>query len=174
MRISWMVGAVCLLFALSSLMAAGTTPAYANQPLKAAVFDFELIDNSLEGEKRGVDPTETARLGLISNLLRELLEKSGKYDLVPLTSVAKEIENAGYIHGCNGCDASFAKKVGANLSITGQVFKMSTLILNIKIFIRDADSGALVRAVNADIRGNTDASWMHGVRWLVRHRLLAD
>lgn len=162
--------AVALLF----LLVAWSAPGWAGEPRTAAVFDFELIDNSIEGEKRGVDPAETARLELISDLLREKLAASGQYEIVPTAPAAADIEDAGYIHSCNGCDARIARTLGARLAITGQVFKMSTLILNIKIAVRDAESGKLLRHVNADIRGNTDESWSHGVRWLVRNRLTAD
>ncbi len=159
---------------LLCLLVAGIVPIEADEPQNAAVFNFELLDTSLEGEKRGVDPAETARLRKISDLLRDKLAESGKYKIVSTTPAAQEIEDAGYLRSCNGCDARIAKKLGADLAITGYVDKVSTLILNIKIFVRDAETGTLLRAVNADIRGNTDESWAHGVRWLVRNRLLVD
>ncbi|MGI9387195.1 MAG: DUF2380 domain-containing protein, partial [Methyloligellaceae bacterium] len=53
------------------------------------------------------------------------------------------------------------------------VQKVSNLILNINIIIRDTASSKITRVMSADIRGNTDESWIHGVKWLVRNRLLA-
>ena len=41
--------------------------------------------------------------------------------------------------------------------------KVSNLILNINIYVRDAETGDLVAAASADIRGNTDKSWSRGV-----------
>ena len=51
--------------------------------------------------------------------------------------------------------------------------KISTLILNLTIFVRDAHSGQLITAMNADFRGNTDESWTRATSYLVRNRLLA-
>lgn len=163
-----------LLMAAFLVIAPASTPGRSGQPIKAAVFDFELVDTSLEGEIRGVNPAETARLEMISELLRALLSRSGKYAVIPIAPAASEIEAAGYIRTCNGCEADIARQLGASVAITGHVQKVSNLILNINIYVRDSQSGELVKAMSADIRGNTDASWRHGLRWLVRHRLLAD
>lgn len=164
----------CLIVALLAILHPATIFAAETKPVKTAVFDFELMDTSLEGAMRGIDPAETKRLRLVSDLLRDMLGKSSKYEIVDLAPVAAKIEDAGYIHGCNGCDAELAKLVGAQHSITGQIHKISTLILNIRIFERDAETGEYVQVAVADIRGNTDESWTHGVRWLVRNRLLAQ
>ncbi len=139
-----------------------------------AVFDFELFDTSLEGEVRGLNEAEQQRLGMISELLRRLMVESGRYQAVDLTPVAAEIEAAGHFRGCNGCDVALARQLGASLAVTGVVQKVSNLILNINIYIRDTVGGGLVKAMSADIRGNTDQSWSRGVSWLVRNRLLAD
>lgn len=163
--------AILTMFCLAML---AVTPGSAEAARKAAVFDFELIDTSLEGEKRGVDPAETARLKKISELLRDRLAASGRFVIVPTAPAAGQIADAGHIRSCNGCDARIAKELGADLAITGHVQKISTLILNITVRVRDAGTGELLRSVNADIRGNTDESWTHGVGWLVRNRLLAD
>jgi hypothetical protein len=166
-----MLRSILTIFCLAMLV---VSSGIADAPRKAAVFDFELIDTSLEGEKRGVDPAETARLHKISELLRDRLAASGRFVIVPTAPAARQIADAGHIRGCNGCDARIAKELGADLAITGQVQKISTLILNITVHVRDAGTGELLRSVNADIRGNTDESWAHGVGWLVRNRLLAD
>ncbi len=139
-----------------------------------AVFDFELFDTSLEGEVRGRNDSELQRLRMISELLRRLMRESGRYQLVDLAPAAAEIEAAGYFRGCNGCDVAIARELGTALAVTGVVQKVSNLILNINIYVRDVASGRLVAAMSADIRGNTDQSWSRGVSWLVRNRLLAD
>ena len=50
--------------------------------------------------------------------------------------------------------------------------KVSNLILNLNVYVRDARSGAMLRVSSTDIRGNTDEAWQRGVRYLVRNRLL--
>jgi hypothetical protein len=137
-----------------------------------AVFDFELIDTSLEGEIRGARPDEQARLAQASLQLRQRLKDSGRFSPVDIAPVASEAA-ASNLQACGGCDASLAKRIGADLAITGTVQKVSNLILNMNIYIRDASSGATVAAMSADMRGNTDESWSRALDYLIRNRLLA-
>jgi hypothetical protein len=137
-----------------------------------AVFDFELIDTSLEGEIRGARPDEQARLGQLSLQLRERLKDSGRFSLVDIAPVAAEAQ-ASNLQGCGGCDTGLARRVGAELSITGTVQKVSNLILNMNLYVRDASTGATLAAMSADMRGNTDESWFRTLDWLIRNRLLA-
>ena len=53
--------------------------------------------------------------------------------------------------------------------MTGTVQKVSNLILNINLYVMDADGEE--RAHSADIRGNTDEAWRRGLDWLIRNRL---
>jgi hypothetical protein len=138
----------------------------------AAAFDFELIDTSLEGEAQGPRPDEQARLARLSDELRRRLAASGRYTLVDITPVANEAR-ASNLQSCGGCDVRLAQRVGADLAITGTVQKVSNLILNMNIYVRDASSGATVAAMSADMRGNTDESWSRALDWLLRNRLLA-
>ena len=66
-----------------------------------------------------------------------------------------------------------ALKLGADLAITGLVQKVSALILNINIFVRDTQTGRLVASMSVDLRGNTDESWSRAMNYLLRNRLLA-
>ena len=147
-------------------------PATAEPAVRVAVFDFELIDTSLEGEMSGQRADEQRRLKLISDQLRRQLGESGRYKVVDQTAAAEVIAEAGYLHGCNGCEADIARALGAEVAITGTVQKVSNLILNINIYLRDAKSGESLGGMSADIRGNTDKSWSRGVSYLVRNRLL--
>lgn len=164
--------AAVLLCAAMALPAASA--ARAEAPKKAAVFDFELIDTSLEGQMRGTQPAELARLALVSDRLRELLAASGKYEVVDLAPAAARIEAAGLLYGCNGCEADIARSLGADLAIRGVVQKVSNLILNMTVFVTDAKTGAHVGGMSVDMRGNTDESWLRGVRYIVRNRLAKD
>ena len=159
-----------LLLSPVSLVAA--TAIHAAEPIPITVIDFELYDTSLEGEVKGINPDEQERLKLISNQLREMLGASDLYTIVDTTPAAAEIAAGGNWQSCPGCDTKIAKALGAKLSITGQVQKVSNLILNINVYVRDADTGEVIKVAGADIRGNTDKSWQRGVSWLVRNRLL--
>lgn len=137
-----------------------------------AVFDFELIDTSLQGEINGSRADEQARLTRLGDQVRQRLRDSGRFSLVDIAPIASEAR-ASNLQACGGCDTHLAGRVGAELAVTGTVQKVSNLILNMNIYIRDAASGGTVAAMSADIRGNTDESWSRTLDWLVRNRLLA-
>jgi hypothetical protein len=137
-----------------------------------AVFDFELIDSSLEGEMKGSRADEQARLAGLGDQLRHRLLQSDQFKLVDIASIADEAR-ASNLHACNGCDTRLAKSLGAELAVTGTVQKVSNLILNMNIYVRDVSSGDTIAAMSADMRGNTDESWSRTLDWLIRNRLLA-
>ncbi len=153
----------------------GLAPGFAAADMaKIAAFDFELIDTSLEGEVGGERADEQVRLGLITRDLRERLRDSGRYQVIDIEPARARITDAGYLHGCVRCASSIAADLGADLALTGTVQKVSNLILNINLYLYDAASGDLLRAMSVDIRGNTDESWLRGVSYLARNRLLED
>ena len=121
---------------------------------------------------KGKRPEERRRLEMIGDLLRQKLAESERFLVIDQTPAAKAVAEAGYLHSCNGCEADIALELGAEVAITGTVQKVSNLILNINIYLRDTASGAPLRAMSVDIRGNTDKSWTRGLSYLVRNRLL--
>lgn len=137
---------------------------------RLAVFGFELQDTSHEGELHGERADETARLRLLDTELRQLIDATGRYAQVDLSSAADEISEKRPLRNCNGCDVDIAKRFGATRSILGVVYKVSNLILEIHIYVRDTASGKVINHLHANIRGNTDRSWLHGLRWLIKHR----
>jgi hypothetical protein len=146
-------------------------PAPAEQ-MKVAVFEFELIDTSLDGAMNGPRADEQRRLSRLAEELRKRLAASGRYLPVDISSVAAEAHRSN-LQACGGCDAKLAKQAGAELAVTGTVQKISNLILNMNIYIRDAGDGHPVTQMSADFRGNTDESWSRALDWLIRNRLLA-
>src|SRR5215216_2981838 len=136
-----------------------------------AVFDFELIDSSLEGEIRGPRPDEQEWLARAGDQLRSRLSESGRFSLIDLAPVAAEAR-ASNLQACGGCDTRLAGRLGAELAVTGTVQKVSNLILNMNIYVREVQSGKLIAAMSADMRGNTDESWSRALEWLVRNRFL--
>jgi hypothetical protein len=135
-----------------------------------AVFDFELIDTSLEGAVNGPRADQQARLTQTAERLRHWLARSDKFRIVDIGPVAAQAR-AVHLQECGGCDADMARRVGAQLSITGTVQKVSNLILNMNISVRRVATGRVIAAMSADMRGNTDESWTRTLDWLVRNRL---
>src|SRR3569833_1926743 len=140
-------------------------------PPRLAVFDFELIDTSLPGEFYGSKPEE-ARLDLISEQLRKALGESGRFQLLDIAPIRDAARHAN-LQACGGCDLKLAGELGAELEITGMVQKVSSLIINLNIYLRDVKTGAMIAAASADMRGNTDESWSRTMSYLIRNRLLA-
>ena len=134
------------------------------------MFDVEIYDTSGEGAHSDLEE----RLARISGELREGLAASPDYELVDLTPAADRIDALGHRYGCNGCEAAIAREFGATAYVTTLIHKISTLILTIQITVLDAESGAVLAIGTADIRGDNDRAWSHGVRWLLRNRILAD
>ncbi len=158
------------LFALCSFTSWSSSAAV---PVRAAVFDFEWIDTSLEGAMGGLRQDEQQRLQELGERLRRALAASGRFEPVDITPVAEEARHLN-LQACGGCDARLARGLGAQLAITGTVQKVSNLILNINIYTRDATTGRLIAVSSADMRGNTEESWFRTLDWLVKNRLLAE
>ena len=148
-------------------------PAQATDTAKhrLVIFGFELEDTSHEGELHGVRADETSRLKLLDGELRKLIEATGRYTQIDVSSAAAEIMEKRPLRNCNGCDVEIAKRFGATRSILGVVYKVSNLILEIHLYVRDTASGKVVNHLHANIRGNTDTSWLRGLRWLIKNRL---
>ena len=148
------------------------TLGHAAEPPKLAVFDFEMIDTSLQGEVYGKRNDEQERLARTGDQLRGELGESGKFrilDIAPINVAAHQSN----LQACGGCDAKLAHQLGADLYITGTVQKVSNLILNVNVYLHDAETGRLITAASSDMRGNTDESWSRAAHYLVKERLLA-
>jgi hypothetical protein len=157
---------------LSGFLVAIASDVGHSAPLRTAVFDLEFHDTSLEGEISGSNSKEQLRLAMLTNRLREALAQSGRYDIVDIGPV-REPAQAMNLQNCGGCDRRLAAELGADLAVTGVVQKVSNLILNINIYVRDVRSGKLVEGHSADIRSNTDESWLRGLNWILKNRILA-
>ena len=142
------------------------------EALRAAVFDLELVDTSLEGEMLGKSDIEAQRLAMLTDRLRTALDASDSYEVLDIAPV-REAARGSNLRACGGCDRRFAAELDADVSVTGYVQKVSNLILNINILVRDVETGAMREGHSVDIRSNTDESWTRGLDWLLEHRLLA-
>lgn len=158
------LGLLCFVWALPAAAA----------PVKVAVFDLELYDTSLEGEMRGRDPAETARLAELSALLRAAVAAEDDLAPVDVAPLRDRLAQMPALYSCSGCEAKLAGELGAERSLSGFVYKISTLILYINVTVRDADTGRLIEKGSVSIRGNTDESWRHGLQSLLERQILKD
>lgn len=151
------------------LLLFGVTPTHAEQPLKKLLMlDFELID---EQKDYVPFPEKEARLAMVSQRLREAVAREKLYQVVdgaPVADLIRTEEARQSLLECNGCELDIARQAGAERVLLGWVQKVSNLILNINIEVRDVKTGAAVLTKSVDLRGNTDVSWQRGIDYLVR------
>jgi hypothetical protein len=151
-----------LLLALLLLLAAPARSAD-----RMALLPFALENTSLEPDR----PDELARIVMLDEVAVARLEEAG-YELVDTAPVAEEVGALSSIRGCNGCEIALGRKLGASQVAFGWVQKVSNLILNINMVVRDVGSGRLLAAGSVDIRGNTEESWRRGVVYLLDRRIV--
>jgi hypothetical protein len=153
--------------ALMTLLALLPGAAWADGP-RTAVFPFELDDTSLQGSMQGENPDDAARLERLNSQLHDILMASGQY--APLALAADPHQPS--LRTCDGCEIELARKADAKFAVTGWVQKVSNLILNINLVVRDVSTGQRVAGGSVDIRGDTDESWTRGLAYLLRNRIL--
>ena len=120
----------------------------------------------------GVDSGEDddRRLGLITAELAKELQARGMYrvlDQAPAAQLIEKLRASYELRQCNGCEIDIGKALGAERIALCWVQKVSNLILNINVEVRNVATGDTVYAKSVDIRGNTDEAWLRGVRRLV-------
>ena len=132
--------------------------AAAAEPRSLALPEFGLIDAMRELSDEAARRDTDRRLALVSAELVRQLEARGMY---------RVLKSSHEPLGCNGCELDIGKALGAERVALCWVQKVSNLILNLNIEVRSVASGETVYAKSVDIRGNTDESWLRGVRRLV-------
>ncbi|MGL4310701.1 MAG: DUF3280 domain-containing protein [Paracoccaceae bacterium] len=164
-----------LLPALILVAAPAFLPAHAEVPAAGdtAFFGLHFIDLSTEGAMNGIRADETARVEMTEGVIADDLTARG-FTLLPLDPVAAELAKVANPAACNGCDVKLAHELGADYALTGEVRKISNLILSFSLHLRDAKTGAVLRTGAVDIRGNTDESWQRGMRYLLKNIIFRD
>jgi hypothetical protein len=148
-----------------AIVVATVTPARAAE--RIAVFDAELHDTSGEGLRAD----QQQRLALLTEELRRALDATDRYEVVDIGPLRERLARGPSLRSCAGCATDAAAELGADHALLPVVNKVSNLILSITLVQASARGGA--REVHsAEIRGNTDESWLRGLRWLLRNRLL--
>jgi Protein of unknown function (DUF2380) len=139
-------------------------------PKRAAVMDFELINEMREYETEESQAAQERRLALISDELRREFNQRGMYRMADNSAAAKLIADQKArqdLRNCNGCELDIGRALGADVIILGWVQKVSNLILNLNIEVKDVASGKTLYTKSVDLRGNTDKSWLRGITYMV-------
>jgi hypothetical protein len=164
--------ALALSVAALTILAAQPSGAAALEPAKLAVFDFELDDKSAGAGIIGPDAIDAEMLKQSTEEARRMLAGSGRYSIIDTSSVAGEVTAAGGVQHCNGCDASLAGKLGAELSMIGIVTRVNRTEFTLQILIRDARTGAAISNDFTGLRMGANYAWPRGVKWLMENKIL--
>lgn len=148
--------------------------ATAIQPVRAepptlVVLDFDLLEDHPDSAQAA---DLQRRLARVRDLFADGVASAGVYRVIGLGAAQpvhdgyrRQIQN---VHRCDYCQVEIGKAAGARLAAAGWVQKVSNLILNINIEIRDVEADRVVLTKSVDIRSNNDQAWERGMRFLVR------
>ncbi|MEE3626585.1 DUF3280 domain-containing protein [Nitrospirillum sp. BR 11752] len=159
--------ALLLLLLLAGAAQAGAVPVGAPA---TAVFDVQFVNTS----PADTTSEETARVARLGAALRAALARSGRYTLVDMAPWAAALAAKPAPRDCPPCALEIAGRAGATVAVIAWVQKVSNLILNLNISIRDAATGQVLKGGSVDIRGNTDESWDRGLRFLLEEHVFEE
>lgn len=163
---------VAALAALTSLATPAIAEKATSRPIKLAVFDLELDDFSAGGPLAGESAVETARLQRMSTLARELLSRSGLFEIVDVRPSMNPMVADHWLRKCNGCEVDVARELGADMSFIGFFRKISVMEQNLEFRMRDVRTNEFVNISQTDLRGETDESWSRALKFLIRYGLV--
>jgi len=135
-----------------------------------AVFPLEIYDTSGEPPQ----PDRGERLAMATRVLSEALEKTGRFSPIDLSRFSAEVASTSPRYRCGDCFLALARQAQAAYAVVSVVHKVSSLISSIDIWILDTASGKGLAHVNGQIRGDTPEAYAHGMRFLIRDRLLDE
>lgn len=144
--------------------------AWAEAPRKIAVMDCEILDDTRQYNTAEVNEAQDKRLNLITEELKRQFTGRSLYEVVDSGLIAdriEEVKSRETFYGCNGCEVEIARHSEAERVAICWVQKVSNLILNINIQVRDVGTAEVVYGKSVDLRGNTDTSWLRGIRYMV-------
>jgi hypothetical protein len=138
-------------------------------PASLVLPDIELLDTQ-------PDPNQAAdharRIQNTSRQLREGLAQAGLYRIIDPTTVQSTIDEQRAAHAtifdCNGCAQAIGQAARSDLVAMAWVQKVSQLILNLNVEVRETATDRVVLNKSVDMRGNNDESWARAARFMLR------
>lgn len=167
----------CLLAGpLSGLaLLASVQGAVAAEPVKEiVVFNFEMMDSSAGAGIIPQDDLDRKYLAESTQVAKNFLVSSGAYKIVDAAPAATEVEKAGELRRCNGCEAAIALQLGGELAMTGLVNRISRTEFEMAIKVVDAKTGAPVVVGYTGLRMGANYAWPRGAKWLMERRVIAN
>jgi len=161
----WLVGLVVFMLSVA--------PALAAKPRSIAVLGVEFIDTS-PGWQGKAGAGELKRIDDVHTILLESLAEAGYNMIAPalVAEMVRPVRELQMLDRCNGCDVALGRQLNADWVLVVWVQKVSNLILNLNIIVRDSVTGKDIAGAFVDFRGNTDESWRRAVRYALKNILL--
>lgn len=154
---------------LASAFGAAAARAADASPATLAMVGFELLEEHPDASRHDA---QQARLKLIEREFRAQIEQRGLYPLAdnaPHQALIDRVRGSvEFLYRCPHCLAEIGTGMGVRYVAVGWVQKVSNLILNVNIEIREVATNRVVLVKSVDMRGNNDESWVRAVRFLVR------
>jgi hypothetical protein len=173
-HISATLGFFGLLFMTVAVQSALPGHAATSQPVKIAVFNFELEDVSAAGASaKSETASDSNRMQAVTDAARRTLVQSGRYTLIDINGVDAQAAKDKSLRDCNGCEVGIALKLGAERSCIGVVTRVAQTEYYVSLRITDTATGKVVNQESAFFTGADDA-WPSGVAMLIKHQVLAD
>lgn len=138
-------------------------------PRSLVVAGFELVEDHPEPEAASV---HARRLAALEQQLRSGLQQAGLYTLqdteASRSTIARLRREHAKLYECAGCAQEIGQAAGAELVLVGWVQKVSQLILNVNVELRDTATDSVLLTKSVDMRGNTDDTWQRAMRFMLR------
>lgn len=168
---------LCYMWLLSAALLGAPFAASADEAT-VAVIDFDMVDTSLQGDMEGANKADLARLQKTEQQIRELLDQSKEFKVVGVDAaerVSKQLREINYrLYDCNGCEMRVGKVLGSDYVLVGWVQKVSNLILNLNLVLRQVPGGEDIVGSSVDMRGNTDEAWSRAAEYIMEHEVLPE
>lgn len=128
-----------------------------------AVVDFNYLDTS--GEAHDQDAAHLTRLSTFMLAVREDLERSGRFHVVPMTCdpAPCSLTTTEAAHLIEAAQAS-----GARFLLFGGIHKESTLVQWARAQVMDLGTGLVVFDRLLSFRGDDEAAWRHAESFLLK------
>jgi len=173
-RVQRALGARAFLCASALLCAAIVAEkVLAEEPIKVAVYEFELEDFSAAGGVVPPDAKDASFLAEATQEARRLLVQSGRYTMVDTAGAQDKAVKAHEMHSCSGCVGPITRRLGADQAVVGTIKRISRTEYTLLIDFVDAGSGEPVSRYFTGLRMGANYSWPRGVKWLMKNRILA-
>ncbi|HMA13621.1 MAG: DUF3280 domain-containing protein [Bacteroidota bacterium] len=167
-----LVSCLTLAGGLTALVAVFGSEAQAAEPIRIAVFEFELDDRSAGGSVVAPDAADAEHLKLSTEEARRLLTESGRYEIVDTGGAAEALRAAGGVRHCKGCEGALAGQLGAEQSLAGLLTRITRTEYTLQIVVRDTATGAVLSNGFTGLRMGANYAWPRGTRWLVNKSVL--